>query len=134
MKYLIDANIFLHAALEQENEDICKEFLDKVSEGDIDASVTLFHLDASAVVMQRKGISQNALADFYFEAYRSEGLEVINLGIPSRLNALTDDKHSRLDDSLLLQAYRELDNEKIVTYDKDFKDKKRTTPRQVLNK
>ena len=132
MKYLIDANIFLHVALKQEKEGACKEFLDEVSSGEIEAAVTLFHMDASAVIMQNRGMSQNEVGNFYFEAYSSKGLEIIHTGVSTRLNALANKNHSGLDDSLVSRALEELDVEKVVTYDTDFSDEKRVTPEEVL--
>lgn len=132
MKYLIDTNVFLHAALEQGNEEICKEFLDKVSSGEIEAVTTLFHMDASAIIMENRGMEGDEIGNFYFEAYSSEGLEVVNLGISARLNALASDNHGGLDDSLLSEAFKELDAEKIVTYDTDFKEENRITPEDIV--
>ena len=134
MKYLIDANVFLQTALGQEKGQNCRKLLDRISEGDIQAKTTLFHLDASSVVMENRGLSQKDLGNFYFEVYSSEGLEVVNTGISARLNALANEKHSGLDDGILLQAYQELEVDKIITYDTDFEEGKRVTPEKVLEK
>jgi len=131
MKYLIDTNIFLHAALEQDKEQKCRKFLDEVSSGEIEAAVTLFHMDASAIIMENRGISEEDIAKFYFEAYSGQGLEIVNLGISTRLNALADNSHSGLDDGLISQAFKELDVKKIVTYDQDFEEK-RVTPEDII--
>jgi predicted nucleic acid-binding protein len=133
MKYLIDANIFLQAALEQDNKEVCTEFLNKVSSGDIEAKVTLFHMDASAIILENQGVSPTDIGNFYFQAYNSEGLEIVNLGISTRLNALANNTHNGLDDSLILEAFKELEISKIVTYDTDFDQKNRITPEEILN-
>lgn len=132
MKYLIDANIFLQTALEQENDRPCTKFLNKVTEGDIEAKTTLFHMDASAVIMENRGMKKEEIGNFYFDAYSSEGLEIVNTGISSRLNALADQKHSGLDDGLLWEAFQELEVDKIVTYDTDFDEEDTVTPEEVL--
>jgi predicted nucleic acid-binding protein len=132
MKYLIDANIFLHAALQQDSGDECKEFLDRVSSGEIEAKVTMFHLDASAIIMENRGLSREDIGNFYFEAYSSEGLEIVNAGVSARLDALASSKHQGLDDGLLLQAFEELEVDRIVAYDTDFEEENRTTPEEIL--
>lgn len=130
MKYLIDTNVFLHAALSQDRESECVNFLDSVSSGDIEAAVSLFHLDAAAMIMENRGVPGEDIGNFYFEAYSSEGLEVVNLGVSTRLNAVASEKHSGLDDSLLYEGSRELEVDKIVSYDNDFKEA--ITPEEVL--
>ena len=132
MKYLIDANIFLQAALEQGKDSECRNFLNKVTEGEIQASVTLFHLDASAVVMENRGLESSEIGNFYFEAYSSQGLEIVNMGVSSRLNALAEDSSSGLDDGLMLQAFKELDIDKIVSYDTDFQKENCITPEEII--
>jgi predicted nucleic acid-binding protein len=132
MKYLIDANVFLQAALGQDSEESCRKFLDRVSSGDIEAATTLFHMDASAVVMENRSMEREDIGSFYFEAYSSEGLEIVNTGVSARLNALSDNTRSGLDDGLLSAAFKELDVDKIVTYDTDFEEENRITPEEII--
>lgn len=133
MRYLIDANIFLHTALEQSNSSACKKFLDKVSEGEIEAFSTIFHTDAAAIVMENRGLRKSDIGEYYFEIYRSEGLRIVNLGFKARMNALADNNHSGLDDGLMIQAMKQLDIDKIVTYDKDFDEEKRIVPEEIMS-
>lgn len=132
MKYLIDVNVFLQTALEQEKDSPCTELLNRISEGDIEAKTTLFHMDASAVIMENRGMKPEEIGNFYFDAHSSEGLEIVNTGISSRLNALASEEHSGLDDGLLWQAFHELEVDKIVTYDNDFEQDRTVTPEEVL--
>lgn len=133
MRYLIDANIFLNIALQEEKENACKEFLDEVSSGNIEAVTTLFHMDASAIVMENRGVEHKDIGNFYFEAYNSKGLEIVNTGLSSRMNALAGNEYSGFDDSLLLQAFNELEADKIVTYDEGFDQENKITPEEVLD-
>ena len=131
-KYLIDANIFLHLYLEQGEESACRDLLNALDEGEIDAKTTLFHLDAAAIVMERDGMNQREIAEFYARVYQSQGIDVVLLGIKGRLNSLATDKQAGLDDSLIEQAMKELNLDKVITYDADFEEQIRTTPEQVL--
>lgn len=132
MKYLIDANVFLHAALEQGKEQYCRKFLDEISSGSIQAQATLFHMDAAAIIMENRAMDKEEIAKFYFEAYKSEGLEIVNTGVSARINALTNDRHNDLDDGLISQAFNELEADKIVTYNEDFDEDDRVTPEEIL--
>ncbi len=52
---LLDANIFLEAALAQEHGWACKTILERPRDGKIDAGVTDFHVDSIVLVMESYG-------------------------------------------------------------------------------
>jgi predicted nucleic acid-binding protein len=132
-KYLIDVNILIQPYLNQDRAEICADLLNKLDDGEIEAKVTLFHLDAAAIILENRDMSQNEIAEFYFRAYQCDGLEIATLGISGRLNALANDKYEGLDDSLILQAKKDLKIDQIITYDKDFNKDIRAAPEEILN-
>lgn len=132
MKYLIDVNILLQPVLEQGKADVCQELLNKLDYGELKGSMTVFHLDAAAVILMNKGVDKQDIANLYFRIYDSEGLNVEYIGISARLNALADNDHEGIDDGLMIQAMDELDVDKIITYDTDFNEKQRITPEEIL--
>jgi predicted nucleic acid-binding protein len=129
---LIDVNILVKPYLNQDKADICEEFLNKVDYGEIDAVVTVFHLDAAAVILEQKGLSSKKVAQFYYRVYDAEGLKVRYMGLESRLEGLAEEKHSELDDSLLEQALNDLEADEIVTYDTDLDEELRVMPEEIL--
>ncbi|MFB6158130.1 MAG: hypothetical protein ABEJ95_00535 [Candidatus Nanohalobium sp.] len=131
-KYLIDSNIFLHLYLEQDEESVCRTLLNKLGSGRVEAAVTLFHLDAAAIVMERDGLTQKEIAEFYARVYQSKGIEIMHLGVVGRLNGLADRNHSGIDDSLIEQALKDRDLDRIITYDTDFDEELRITPEEIL--
>jgi predicted nucleic acid-binding protein len=132
MKYLIDANILIQPFLKQDKSEKCAELLNKMDYGEIEGIITVFHLDAAGIVLENKGMNKEDLAQLYYRIYDSEGLEARYTGISARLNALADEKHQGIDDSLISQAFDELEAEKIVSYDTDFDKERRTTPEKIL--
>lgn len=131
-KYLIDSNIFLHLYLQQDEESVCRSLLNNLDSGDYEAAVTLFHLDAAAIVMERDGMNQREIAEFYARVYQSEGINIVCLGVAGRLNGLAGQRHPGLDDSLIEQALNDRNLDKVITYDTDFDEEERVTPEEVL--
>lgn len=132
MTYLIDANIFLEAQLEQGKSEVCREFLGKVRDGNVEAVLTMFHADTIAIMMENKGFGDK-ISGFLLSLYMYEGLDVLNMELSSKAEAAMSDNSLGFDDSIAFQALNEVEAEKIVTYDDDFDEKVRITPEKVLD-
>jgi predicted nucleic acid-binding protein len=132
MKYLIDANIFLEAQLEQEKSEICRDFLSEVRDGNIQGVLTMFHADTVAVIMENKGF-QDKISGFMLSLYMYEGLDVFTLELSGKAEAMMSNEELSFDDSVAVQTMKELEIERIVSYDDDFDGvKERVTPGEVL--
>jgi predicted nucleic acid-binding protein len=132
MKYLIDANIFLEAQLEQGKSEVCRDFLSEVRDGNIEGVLTMFHADTVAVMMENKGF-QDKISGFMLSLYMYEGLDVFTLELSGKAEAMMSDNGLSFDDSVAVQTMEELDIEKIVSYDDDFDGvKERVTPEEAL--
>lgn len=134
MKYLIDANVLIQPFLKQGKAEECAELLNKLDYGEVEGVITVFHLDAAAIVLRNKGMSKEDAAQLYYRVYDSDGLEARYTGLSARLNALADEGHDGMDDGLVSQALTELNLEKVITYDTDFKEEVRITPKEVLSR
>ena len=133
--HLIDANIFLELNLDQENSEESRKYLSKVGKGEIKAIVTLFHADTIALTMQYNGVQSNSIKQFYHDLSRFRGLEVIEAGLFNRIKSVENFGNTGLDDSIILQTYRDYDVDILVSYDDDFdsfEDVERKTPSEVL--
>lgn len=132
MKYLIDANIFLEAQLDQGKSEVCREFLTGLRDGDIEGVITMFHADTVAIMMENKGV-QGKISGFMLSLYMYEGLEVFTLELSGKAEAMMTDNGLSFDDSIAVQTMEELEIEKIVSYDDDFDGvKQRLTPEEAL--
>jgi predicted nucleic acid-binding protein len=132
MKYLIDANIFLEAQLEQGKSEACKDFLSEVRDGNIEAVFTMFHADTVAVMMENKWF-QDKISGFMLSLYMYDGLDVFTLELSGKAEAVMSENGLGFDDSVAVQTMEELEIEKIVSYDDDFDGvKDRVTPEEVL--
>ena len=133
MKHLIDADIFLEAQLDQKKSQICRDFLAKVRDGEIEGVLTMFHADTIAVMMEKKGF-QNKISGFMLSLYMYEGLDVFTLELSGKAEAMMSNQGLSFDDSIAVHAMEELKIEKIVSYDDDFDGvKERLTPEEALN-
>ena len=132
MKYLVDANIFLEAQLDQGKGEVCREFLAGLRDGDIEGVITMFHADTVAIMMENKGV-QGKIPGFMLSLYMYEGLEVFTLELSGKAEAMMTDNGLSFDDSIAIQTMEELEIEKIVSYDDDFDSvKERLTPEEAL--
>ncbi len=132
MKYLIDANIFLEAQLEEGKSEVCRGFLAEVRDGSIEGVLTMFHADTVAVMMENKGF-QDKISGFMLSLYMYKGLDVFTLELSGKAEAMMSDNGLSFDDSIAVQTMEELEIEKIVSYDDDFDGvRERITPREVL--
>lgn len=119
---LIDANVFLEAQLEQGRADEAARFLERVADGDIDATVAHFHVDPVAYILEQRG-NEGAVETFLLSLLGYDGLSVRTQSVAEKAMACRlFDRHDSLDfdDALAVQAALEFEEPTIVSYDTDF--------------
>jgi predicted nucleic acid-binding protein len=119
---VIDANIFLEAALERKRGRSCRRFLESVRDGVIKAAVTDFHIDTILVVLETHGMGWPEISNFLASLFRSKGLTVHSPGLVGRLRAakVMRDEGIDFDDALIVQTVRDLSGGIVVSYDRHF--------------
>jgi len=119
---LIDANIFLEAELAETHGPACKQFLEKVRDGEIKAAITDFHVDSVVIVMEKYGKEWSEICLFLASLLRYRGLRVHPLSLVSRIKSISfmKDYGITFDDALAVQALKEISSNTIVSYDEDF--------------
>ena len=117
---IIDANIFLEAALDRKKGGVCRELLERVRDGVINAVITDFHVDSIIVVLEGHGLGWIEISKFLASLLRYKGLTVHSPGLVGRLRATRIMRENRLDfdDALLIQTMRDLSKGTVVSYDK----------------
>lgn len=134
---LLDANIFLEAELAEIHGPACKQFLEKLRDGEIKAAITDFHVDSIVIVMEKYGKRWSEISLFLASLLRYRGLKVYPLSLVSRIKATSfmEEYGLNFDDALAVQALKELSTNIIVSYDEDFNSIewiKRQTPEELL--
>lgn len=121
-RVLIDANIFLELELKQSKFAECKEFLKRVSQGDIQATTTDFILDGIALVMEDRGSPPEDIRKFFASLTLYEGLSLYALDLKDRIIATEEMARtdSDFDDATSLAAMKRLGINRVVSYDRDF--------------
>ncbi|GAB3030415.1 type II toxin-antitoxin system VapC family toxin [Natronobiforma cellulositropha] len=121
---LIDANVFLEVQLDQHRGAASSRFLERVAAGDIDATVTHFHVDAVAYILERRG-DDGAVETFLLSLLGYDGLSVVTQSVVEKAMACRlFERYDALDfdDALAVQAALKLEEPTIVSYDTDFDD------------
>jgi hypothetical protein len=131
--YLIDANLFLEILLQQQKANDCERFLAKVRDGEVEALVTDFLIDAIVLVMENHGKNPADLATFISSLSAYRGLNIYFLSIADRLLATEHMKKFGLDfdDATTYQTMKRMNITTLVSFDDDFdvvKGLKRTEP------
>lgn len=118
---LVDANIFLELQLNQGHADACQRFLERVSDGEETASITHFHVDAIAYILEQRA-SHEAVETFLLSLLGYDGLTVITQSVAEKGMAcrLLERYGLDFDDALAVQAALSLDESRIISYDTDF--------------
>jgi len=134
---LLDANIFLEAALAEEHGEACRAVLERSRDGKVDTAVTDFHVDSIVLVMESHGKGWKEISLFLASLRRYKGLKVHVLGLDERIKAtmIMRDYDLDFDDALAVQALRELSWDTIVSYDQHFDSVdwvRRKTPEDLL--
>lgn len=131
---LIDTNIFLEAALNQERSEECQALLTAVSERKVEAIVTHFTIHGVAAVLARG----QRLLDFFRAIERSPSLLVYDSSITDELSvAILSEKIKRdFDDTLQYFIAEKIGAEGIVSFDRHFDglDIPRLEPSEILAK
>ena len=133
--YVIDANIFLEFLLQQDKATICENFLKKVEEGRIKATISLFTIHSIIIVLERYGKEQDRTT-FLSTLTKIRGLTIYENTFQDTVKAVKLMQKYKLDfeDSLTLQTYFSCNCSAMVSFDSDFnkvKDINRKTPEQI---
>ncbi len=115
---LVDTNIFLELFLDQEKAEDVKQFLDKVSRGDIEAIVTDFTVHACEVLLN----NPNLILLFLRNIEGSLGITIYNTSIGDGIasSMLMDKIGLDFDDSLQYYVAKKVGVEAIISFDKHF--------------
>lgn len=131
---LIDANIFLELALDQENAEDCALLLAAISDGDLEAIVTHFAVHAVEASL-RKG---KRLTDFLRNIDVSQGLRIYDTTVPAENSAsiIAEKIGKDFDDGLQYYVAKKTGATAIVSFAKHFdgRDIPRIVPRQALRR
>lgn len=122
--YFVDANIFLEVLLEQKEARHCEIFLTKVMNGEEEAVITDFLIDAIVLVLETHGKDPDDIATFISSLSAYKGLSVYFLSIADRLFATGHMKKLRLDfdDATTYQGIKRMNVSALVSFDSDFDD------------
>jgi len=129
---LVDTNIFLELFLGQEKAEECEKFLQKISNGELEAVISKFTIHAIEAILNN---SEPILA-FLRNVQGSLGLNVYETSIEDEMAASMLMNKIKLDFDDTIQYYlaKKLGAEAIVSYDKHFDnlDVKRKEPLEYL--
>jgi len=133
--FLIDTNVFLELALDQEKAEDCASFLTTVSEAKADAVVTHFTIHAVEASLG-KG---DRLTKFLRNIESSQGLRVLDTSVSEEAStAAQSDKIGKLDfdDAVQYFAAKKSGSSAIVSFDRHFDglDLPRVTPGEALKR
>ena len=134
----IDANIFLEVQLGQHRSQECKDFLNKVDAGDVQAFTSDFIIDSIVVTMENRNVQDMKILRFLLALRGSRGLSIYNHTLNDRILAANFMLKSNLtfDDSMVAVALKALNTETVVSFDSHFnriKGIKRLEPKDALN-
>ncbi len=120
--YFVDANIFLELLLEQQKAEHCEKFLTKVKNGEEEAAITDFLVDALVLVLESHGRNSDDLATFISSLSAYKGLRIYFLSLVDRLFATRHMKEFGLDfdDATTYQAMKRMNISTLVSFDDDF--------------
>lgn len=129
---LVDTNIFLELFLGQEKAEECEKFLQKISNGELEAVVSKFTIHAIEAILRN---SELILA-FLRNVQGSLGLNVYETSMEDEMAAsmLMDKIKLDFDDAVQYYLAKKLGVEAVVSYDKHFDkvDVKRREPLEFL--
>lgn len=133
----IDANIFLEVQLEQNRSRECKDFLDKVDEGELQAFTSDFVIDSIVIIMESSNVQTSKILTFLLAVRGSKGLSIYNHTFNDRILAAGVMLKSNLtfDDSMVTVAMKALKIETVVSFDSHFsglKGIKRVEPKDLI--
>jgi predicted nucleic acid-binding protein len=119
MTVIIDANVFLEAALDQERGNESRLFLEQVRDGKVIAAITDFHVDSILLILESHGKSWIEMVNFIASLFRYKGLSIYSPGLVGRLRAakFMGEHGLDFDDALLVQTLVDLTGQTVVSYD-----------------
>lgn len=119
---ILDANVFLETLLDQRYRDDCRALLDRVSRGEVDATVTGYHVDAVAYVVEDATGDDSQVSAFLESLLGYDGLSVLNQPLTEKIRAcrVMRDVGLDFDDALAVRAARSVASDRVVTLDADF--------------
>ena len=118
---LTDANIFLEFFLDQEKGESCKNFIDKISSGEINVIISIFSVDSIIIsLIKHKVVLEKALS--FLRGLESSGLRVYYPDVKDRMESLNWIQKYKLDyeDALTLQSALSSGCKEIMSFDKHF--------------
>jgi len=135
--YIIDASIFLEVELKQERNEECKQFLSKVTRGEIKAIISDFAIDSIILIIERHRGNWKEIKKFLESLSLFSGLSIYKVTLIDKIKATEHMKNLGLDfdDSVVLQSAFSNNIKEIVSFDKDFdgiKEIRRLEPGDVL--
>ena len=115
---LIDTNVFLELMLGRERADECERFLEKVSNGELEAVISKFTVHAIEALLN----DPNLILAFLRNVQNSLGLSVYETSLDDEIatSMLMDKVKLDFDDALQYYIAKKLGVEAIVSYDKHF--------------
>lgn len=129
---LVDTNIFLELFLGQEKAEECEKFLQKISNGELEAVVSKFTVHAIEAILNDSALILTFLRNFQ----GSLGLNMYETSMEDEMAASMLMDKIKLDFDNAIQYYlaKKLGVEAIVSYDKHFDkvDVKRREPSEFL--
>lgn len=129
----IDTNIFLEILLKQENKEDCKEVLEKIADGEINAVVSKFTVNGIEGMLTDE---LDALDKFITNITSLVNLKISETTIQEEKQILEIAKQSEMDfDDALQYSVAQRENiDQIISYDSDFDntDIKRVEPGEIL--
>jgi uncharacterized protein len=131
---LIDTNVFLELALDQEKAEECALLLTAVSNGSIEAVVSHFTIHVVEASIRKK----DRLAEFLRNIEGSQGLHVLDTSISEEgsIAFLAEKMGKDFDDTVQYFVAKKLGSSAIVSFDRHFDglDLPRLTPREALKR
>ncbi|MEM2941328.1 MAG: PIN domain-containing protein [Thermoproteota archaeon] len=129
---LVDTNIFLELFLGQEKAEECEKFLQKISNGELEAVVSKFTVHAIEAILNDSAL----ILTFLRNVQGSLGLNMYETSMEDEMAASMLMDKIKLDFDNAIQYYlaKKLGVEAIVSYDKHFDkvDVKRREPSEFL--
>ncbi|MBS7645774.1 MAG: PIN domain-containing protein [Candidatus Bathyarchaeia archaeon] len=115
---LIDTNVFLELFLGQEKAEDCERLLEKVSKGEMEATVTKFTIHATEAILNDSSL----ILAFIRNLQNSLGLNIYETSLEDELASSMLMNSVKLDFGDALQYYvaKKLGVEAIISYDRHF--------------
>ena len=112
--------------LGQSRSQECKDFLNKVDTGDLQAFTSDFIIDSIVIIMESRNVQSGKILRFLLALRGSRGLSIYNHTFTDRILAANVMLKSGLtfDDSMVTVAVKALKTESVVSFDSHFNDLK----------